>query len=199
MIAASSSSVYGANPTLPKHEDPPHRSDEPVRRQQNRHRGIPERLPPQLRPPGPPLRFFNVYGPGQRAHHPYAAVIPKWINATLAGRPLTVHGDGTQTRDFTYVGTAFDVLTDALIRSVIHPTPVNLAFGTRTSLLDLITELESATDTPTTRNHTHPRPADVPHSRADATRLHDLFPTITSTPLRLGLRSTVAWHRNAQT
>ena len=51
------------------------------------------------------FRFFNVFGPLQPAGHAYAAVIPAFVDAALAGRPLPVHGDGSQTRDFTFVGT----------------------------------------------------------------------------------------------
>ncbi|AXK35603.1 NAD-dependent epimerase/dehydratase family protein [Streptomyces armeniacus] len=196
VIAASSSSVYGATPALPKHEDLPTAPMSPYAVTKLATEAYLTAYHHSFGLPVLPLRFFNVYGPGQRADHPYAAVIPKWIAAILAGRPLTIHGDGTQTRDFTYVGTVCDLLTDALLRTVTHPTPVNLAFGTRTSLLDLAAELERATDTPTTRNHTPPRPADVPHAHADATRLHSLFPGVTLTPLREGLRRTVAWHQS---
>ena len=60
------------------------------------------------------------------------------MSAALEGRPLPVHGDGTQSRDFTYVDTVCTVLTDAALRQVTDPQPVNLAFGTRVSLLEVI-------------------------------------------------------------
>ncbi len=75
------------------------------------------------------FRFFNVFGPLQRADHAYAAVIPAFVSAALAGNPLDIHGDGTQTRDFTYVGDVTAVIADALGRAVTADTPVNLAFG----------------------------------------------------------------------
>ncbi|WP_244792838.1 NAD-dependent epimerase/dehydratase family protein [Streptomyces sp. BJ20] len=195
VIAASSSSVYGANPRLPKHE---HLTTAPMSPYAVTKLATEAYLGAyhySFGLPVLPFRFFNVYGPGQHADHPYAAVIPKWISATLNGRPLTVHGDGTQTRDFTYVGTVCQVLTDALLRRVVDPWPTNLAFGTRTSLLDLIPEIEAATGLRTLREHTATRVGDVPHSQADGTRLRALFPTITPTSLQEGISVTTKWFR----
>ena len=67
------------------------------------------------------FRFFNVFGPLQAAGHAYAAVVPAFVDAALAGRPLPVHGDGEQSRDFTYVGTVCGVLADAVERPVSSP------------------------------------------------------------------------------
>ncbi|MFI8090025.1 NAD-dependent epimerase/dehydratase family protein [Streptomyces sp. NPDC086080] len=195
VIAASSSSVYGANPRLPKREDLSTAPMSPYAVTKLATEAYLGAYHYSFGLPVLPFRFFNVYGPGQRADHPYAAVIPKWISATLDGRFLTVHGDGTQTRDFTYVGTVCDVLTDALLRRVVEPWPVNLAFGTRTSLLDLIAEIEAATGFRAQREHTGDRVGDVPHSQADDARLRTLFPTSTPTPLRAGISATANWLR----
>ncbi|MEW2248441.1 NAD-dependent epimerase/dehydratase family protein [Streptomyces sp. NPDC006975] len=195
VIAASSSSVYGANPHLPKHEDLTTAPMSPYAVTKLATEAYLVAYHYSFGLPVLPFRFFNVYGPGQHADHPYAAVIPKWISATLDGRPLTVHGDGTQTRDFTYVGTVCQVLADALLRQVVAPWPTNLAFGTRTSLLDLIPEIESATGVRALRKRTSKRIGDVPHSQADGTRLRALFPAITPTPLREGILATADWFR----
>lgn len=195
VIAASSSSVYGANPHLPKHEDLTTSPMSPYAVTKLATEAYATAYHYSFDLPVLPFRFFNVYGPGQRADHPYAAVIPKWISATLDRRPLTVHGDGTQTRDFTYVGTVCEVLTDALQRRVVDPWPINLAFGTRTSLLDLISEIEAATGRRALREHTTKRVGDVPHSQADGTRLRALFPTIAPTPLQEGISATARWFR----
>ncbi|MFC5805826.1 NAD-dependent epimerase/dehydratase family protein [Streptomyces formicae] len=104
VIAASSSSVYGSNQLLPKHEDLATAPMSPYAVTKLATEAYLGAYHHSYGLPVLPFRFFNVYGPGQRADHPYAAVIPKWISATLAGRPVIVHGDGTQTRDFTYVG-----------------------------------------------------------------------------------------------
>ncbi|MFQ6854475.1 NAD-dependent epimerase/dehydratase family protein [Streptomyces sp. 35M1] len=197
VIAASSSSVYGSNPHLPKHEDLATAPMSPYAVTKLTTEAYLSAYHHSFGLPVLPFRFFNVYGPGQRADHPYAAVIPKWISAALAGEPVTIHGDGTQTRDFTYVGTVCRVLTDALLRRVVAPRPVNLAFGSRTSLLDLITEIESATGQLIGREHKALRTGDVPHSQADSARLRALFPAVTPLPIQEGVAATVGWFRSA--
>ncbi|MFJ6105505.1 NAD-dependent epimerase/dehydratase family protein [Streptomyces sp. NPDC092359] len=199
VIAASSSSVYGANPQLPKHEDLVSAPMSPYAVTKLTTEAYLSAYHHSFDLPVLPFRFFNVYGPGQRADHAYAAVIPKWISATLAGEPVTIHGDGTQTRDFTYVGTVCDVLTDALLRRVVDPRPVNLAFGSRTSLLDLVQEIETATGLPARREHVPVRVGDVPHSQADSTRLRNLFPEVATAALREGIPATVGWFRQRPT
>ena len=139
------------------------------------------------------FRFFNVYGPGQRAGHVYAAVIPVFIDALLRSEPLPINGDGSNSRDFTYVGTVCRVLLDAVERRVSHTEPVNLAFGTNTTLLELISEIEGATGCRADVLHREPRAGDVKHSQADNASLRALFPDISPVPLSDGLRQTAAW------
>lgn len=191
VIAASSSSVYGANPQLPKHEGLATAPMSPYAVSKLATEAYLGAYHHSYGLPVLPFRFFNVYGPGQRADHPYAAVIPKWISAVLARQPVTLHGDGTQTRDFTYVGTVCRVLTDALLRQVTEPQPVNLAFGTRLPLLDLLHEVEAATGLQAQKEYTPARVGDVPHSQADGTRLRSLFPSVTPVPIGPGVAATV--------
>ena len=114
VIVASSSSVYGANPTLPKHEGLVAQPMSPyaVSKLAAEQYTLAWQHSYGLRTL--PFRFFNVYGPRQAPGHAYAAVIPAFVHAALTGEPLTVHGDGTQSRDFTYVGTVVDVIVDAI-------------------------------------------------------------------------------------
>lgn len=193
VIVASSSSVYGANPELPKHEGmvPMPMSPYAVSKLATEQYAMAWQHSYGLRTLA--FRFFNVFGPLQAAGHAYAAVIPAFVEAALQGRPLPINGDGTQSRDFTYVGTVCDVITDAIARSVTSPTPVNLAFGTRTSLLDLIDRLEGQLGRQLSRDHREPRTGDVPHSQADNSRLRDLFPNVEPVDLDDGLAETVAW------
>ena len=144
------------------------------------------------------FRFFNVFGPLQPASHAYAAVVPSFVSCALAGRALPVHGDGTQTRDFTYVGTVATVLTDAVRRRVVDSEPVNLAYGSRVSLLELIAALEVITGAALQVEHLEPRKGDVAHSQADRTRLSRMFPDVRPIPLSEGLRDTVGWFREAR-
>ncbi len=80
------------------------------------------------------------------------------------------------------------MLTEAVLRQVTHPGPVNLAFGTRVSLLELIDRLEAIIGRPLPRAHTEPRAGDVRDSQADQTRLHQLFPDVEPVTLDEGLR-----------
>ena len=190
-VVASSSSVYGSNPTLPKHEDLATRPISPYAGSKLATEGYTLAWGAAYGMPVLPFRFFNVFGPLQPAGHAYAAVIPLFIDAALAGRPLVVHGDGQQSRDFTYVGTVVAVLADAVRRTVTSDVPVNLAFGSRISLLDVIAELERLLDRRLDRDHVDPRAGDVRHSQADNTRLRSLFPDVRPVPFTEGLHATV--------
>lgn len=194
-VVAGSSSVYGANPTLPKHEDLATLPMSPYGASKLATEANALAWQTSYGLPVLAFRFFNVYGPLQPADHAYAAVIPRFVHAALTGTPLTVHGDGTQSRDFTYVGAVCAAITDALARRVTAPTPVNLAFGTRSTLLELIGLLEGLLGHTVERVHEANRAGDVPHSQADPTRLHALFPGIAAVPLSEGLAATVNWMR----
>jgi UDP-glucose 4-epimerase len=195
VVVASSSSVYGANPALPKRETmqtlpaSPYAASKLATESYTLSYGRSFGLPVLA------FRFFNVFGPYQPAGHAYAAVIPAFISAALTGRPLPVDGDGTQTRDFTFVDTVTAVLADAVRRTVTDAEPVNLAFGARVSLLELIGHLEDILGHPLARDHGGPRPGDVRHSQADCSRLQDHFPDIEPLPLPDCLRATVSWLR----
>ena len=195
VVVASSSSVYGANPTLPKSEDlavaplSPYAASKLATEAYAIAYGHSYGLATLA------FRFFNVYGPLQPAGHAYAAVVPAFVDAALAGRPLPINGDGSQTRDFTYVDSVATVIRDAIARRVTSPTAVNLAFGGRSSLLELIELLEELLGTTLERDHREPRVGDVPHSQADQTRLRELFPAIEPVDLRTGLEHTITWFR----
>ena len=142
------------------------------------------------------LRFFNIFGPLQPPLHSYAAAIPSFLAAAFQDQPLPVHGDGTQSRDFTYVDTVVEVITDAINRRVSHPDPVNLAFGTQVSLLEVIGQLEKLLGRALPLDHLPPRLGDVPRSQADSTTLLNLFPQVVPTSLTDGLEATIEWfHR----
>jgi UDP-glucose 4-epimerase len=193
LVAASSSSVYGSNPALPKGEREWVRPISPY--------GVSKLATEQYTLAYQQsfgfqtlaFRFFNVYGPGQGADQAYAAVIPVFIDALLDGRPLPVHGDGTQSRDFTYVGTVCRILCDSALGRVWHPEPVNLAFGTNTTLNELIATMETLSGRAAVRDHLAPRSGDVSHSQADSTQLRALFPTVQPVPLDQGIRETLDW------
>ncbi len=196
LVLASSSSVYGANPTLPKSEDlrPAPLSPYAVSKLAAEAYALAFASCYDLEIL--PFRFFNVFGPLQAAGHAYAAVVPAFLDAALAGRPVPVHGDGEQSRDFTYVGTVARVLAEAVAARVTSDTAVNLAFGSRTTLNDLLKRIEGLLGHPVPREHLPPREGDVRHSQADNARLRALFPDVTPVSLDEGLAATVDWFRS---
>ena len=192
-IVASSSSVYGATPDLPKHEGLPTRPMSPYGASKLATEWYALAYQHALDMPVLAFRFFNVFGPLQPADHIYAAVIPRFIEAALDGRPLTVYGDGKQSRDFTYVDTVCATITDAVRRQVTSPEPVNLAFGQPFTLLELIALLEELLDAELDVDHVEPRAGDIRHSDAGSDRLYELFPDTDPVPLRAGLQATIDW------
>ena len=195
VVVASSSSVYGANRELPKRESMRTAPISPYAVSKQATEAYTIAFGHTYGLPTLAFRFFNVYGPLQAAGHAYAAVVPAFVDAALRGVPLSVHGDGEQTRDFTYVGTVARVLADAVTNRVADLDPVNLAFGTRTSLNGLIDELSLVLGASPTVEHVEPRAGDVRDSQADNSRLLSLFPDVRPVSLRDGLRATVDWFR----
>jgi len=196
VIVASSSSVYGANRELPKRESMRTAPLSPYAVSKLATETYALAFQHTYGLPTLAFRFFNVYGPLQPAGHAYAAVIPAFVDAALRGVPLSVHGDGEQTRDFTYVGTVARVIADAVVRGVSDPDPVNLAFGSRTSLNGLIDQLGGLLGFQPEVTHTEPRAGDVRDSQADNARLRALFPDVEAVPLEEGLKATVDWFRS---
>jgi UDP-glucose 4-epimerase len=197
VIVASSSSVYGANPALPKSEDMATRPMSPYAASKLAAEAYALAYGPSFALDVLVFRFFNVFGPLQAANHAYAAVVPAFVAAALKGEPLPLNGDGTQTRDFTFVSTVTDVLIAALRRRVAHDTAVNLAFGSRVSLLELVTALEAVVGRSLPLKHSEPRPGDVAHSQADQGLLRSLFPDVVPVGLAEGLKQVTAWFQSA--
>jgi UDP-glucose 4-epimerase len=198
VIVASSAAVYGQHPPLPAGEDLPpdpasvYASSKLAAEAHTLAYGNSYGLPVLA------FRFFNVFGPLQDVGHAYAAVIPAFVSKAVAGEPLTIFGDGEQTRDMVPVGAVTAVLTDAVLRGVRHPAPVNLAFGTRRTVLDIVGHLEQILDRPLDRRHEPPRAGDVRHSQADHRRLAELFPTVAEPDFTDQLRATVAWFQQGR-
>ncbi|NYF58219.1 NAD-dependent epimerase/dehydratase family protein [Micromonospora purpureochromogenes] len=196
VILASSSSVYGANPVLPRVETLRPMPVSPYAVSKLATEAYALAFASCYDTAVLPFRFFNVFGPRQAANQAYAAVVPRFVSAALAGEPLRVHGDGRQTRDFTYVGSVTSVIVDAILRQVRAPDVVNLAFGARISLLELIAELEAVLGRRLDVVHEAPRPGDVRDSQADSGLLRALFPDVTPVPWAEGVRETVHWYES---
>jgi UDP-glucuronate decarboxylase len=141
-------------------------------------------------------RIFNTYGP--RMLPDDGRVVSNFVVQALRGEPLTVYGDGTQCRDFTFVGSVVDVLGQEITRRVNYPDPVNLAFGTRVTLLEVVAELEHILERRLPVDHMPTRVGDVRRSQADSSLLLELFPDLEPTKLADGLRATVEWFERAR-
>ena len=193
MIFSSSSSVYGSNRALPKREDMWTQPLSPYGASKMAAESLVMSYREVYSLDALTFRFFNVYGPLQRADHDYAAVIPKFVWAALKGDPLRVDGDGEQTRDFTHIDSVVSVIRDTLNRRISWERPVNLAFGDRISINELVTMVGEFFPDGVTAEHGPARPGDVRDSRNDPTLLREIFPGVEPTPLRVGLASVVEW------
>ncbi len=143
------------------------------------------------------LRYFNIFGPRQNPHTQYSAVIPKFITAALKGEPVTVHGDGNQSRDFTYI----DNVVEANLRAALAPAEqvagetFNLGCNDRISLNRILGRLEEILDRPIARVHVDTRKGDVRDSLADISKAQAAFSYEVRVPFPEGLRRTVAWYQ----
>jgi nucleoside-diphosphate-sugar epimerase len=116
------------------------------------------------------LRYFNVFGPRQSPDSPYAAVIPLFIEAILNGRPPRLHGDGLQSRDFSYISNVLDANLRAAEAPNASGKVYNVACGERITLLDLVAKINQLLGTNVQPIHTEARAGDVRHSQADISR-----------------------------
>jgi UDP-glucose 4-epimerase len=144
-------------------------------------------------------RYFNVFGPRQQPGSPYSGVISLFIEALASGHAPTVHGDGKQTRDFTFVA---DVVTGVL-RCCEAPNVagevINVAAGGRISLLELIRSLQMILGTNATPVFGPTREGDVRDSQADIGKARKLLGFEPTVPFDEGLRQTVAWFQSRPT
>jgi UDP-glucose 4-epimerase len=194
VVSASSSSVYGANPQIPKIETMTTMPVSPYAVSKLATEAYTTAYSRSFGMSTLAFRFFNVFGPYQRSDHAYAAVIPRFLEAIKNGTPLTVHGDGTQSRDFTSVHSVTDALTQAALAQISSPTPVNLAFGRRFTLNQLIEILEGIHGAPLDRVAEPSRAGDVPHSQASPDRLNELLPSVEAPSFEDALAETYRWY-----
>jgi len=192
VIFSSSSSVYGANPTLPKSESQWTLPITPYAASKLAAESYCSAYSHAYDFNVLVFRFFNVFGPWQRPDHDYAAVLPKWIWAAMNDQKLIVHGDGNQTRDFTYVGSVLDVIETALLENTTSVGPINLAFGNRISLNDVIKLLMKKFPNLEVE-HTENRPGDVKNSQNDAILIREKFPKVVPVPFEKALNETIDW------
>lgn len=145
------------------------------------------------------LRYFNIFGPRQDPNSAYAAVIAAFAKAMQAGRPGTIYGDGTQSRDFTFVDNAVHAnLLAARCDKPLRGQVINIAMGQRVSVNELHRRMAELYHLPEgTPNYQPPRSGDVLHSLADISRARQLIGYEPLVDFSTGLEQTVRWYRSA--
>jgi UDP-glucose 4-epimerase len=197
VVYASSSSVYGDRPDLPKREDQPPAPISPYavsKAAGEQYAAVWHRLY-GVETVG--LRYFNVFGPRQDPESKYAAVIPRFITAALAGEPAEVHGDGLQSRDFTYIDNVVEANLLAGRAPGVAGEAFNVACGDRFTLLDVLAAIERALGREVARRHEEARAGDVKHTLADIAKARRMLGYRPSVGFAEGMERTVAWFRDA--
>ncbi len=196
-IYAGSSSVYGDTRELPKRESLPPRPLSPYAVGKLTGEHYVRLFATLYGMETLTLRYFNVFGPRQRADSPYSGVISLFVRALLAGRRPVIYGDGLQSRDFTYIDNVVEANRLALKVRDAHGQSVNVAFGERVSLRRLLAVLAKITQRPPLADRRPPRSGDVRHSLADVRLARRLLGYRPHVDLETGLRRTVEWYRQA--
>ncbi len=197
-VLSASSSAYGNAAELPVRESMPPAPVSPYAASKLAAEHLVSAYAESFGLSGVSLRYFNVFGPRQAANTPYAGVIPAFASAVLAGRPPVIFGDGTQSRDFTYVGNVvFANLLAAASGATAAGAVLNIGTGERTRVLDLAHAVLKGLDAPADlRPEFRPaRRGDVLHSLADISLAARTIGYRPVTPLNAGLEATLDWYR----
>jgi UDP-glucose 4-epimerase len=198
VVSASSSSVYGAGQQLPKREDQTPLPISPYAVAKLAGEGYCRSFGAVYGLETVALRYFNVFGPRQDPTSQYAAVVPNFIRAGLLGTRPTVHGDGEQSRDFTYVANVVAANLLAMEADVASGSVYNIACGERTTLNDLIAEIGRQVGRTLDPDHIDSRAGDVRHSLADVSLARGELGYHVEIDLAEGLRRTIDYYRDLE-
>jgi len=195
VVYASSSSTYGASTELPKREEMPALPIAPYAVSKLAAEGYCRAFHEVYGLETVALRYFNVFGPRQDPQSQYAAVIPNFITAVLEDRGPIVHGDGEQSRDFTYVDNAVDANILAADAPGAAGEAFNVACGERVSLNEVVARLGARAGVEVDAVHTDSRPGDVRHSLADISKAREILGYEPAIDFDEGLRRTYAYYQ----
>ncbi|HJQ84437.1 MAG TPA: SDR family oxidoreductase [Candidatus Binatia bacterium] len=190
VVYASSSSVYGDDPTLPKVETLPTQPISPYAVSKLAAEHYCQTFARLYGVEAVSLRYFNVFGPRQNPESKYSAVIPRFLAQALAHEPLEVHGDGEQSRDFTYIDNVVQANLLAMERPGVSGEVFNVACGTRHSLLAIAEAIGAFLGRTLERAHVAPRAGDVRHTQADIGKAERLLGFRPSVDFAAGMQRT---------
>jgi nucleoside-diphosphate-sugar epimerase len=197
LVYAGSSSAYGNAATLPKVETMPTAPLSPYALQKLVGEQYCSLFTQLYGLETVTIRYFNVFGPRQDPSSPYSGVISLFITALGDGRRPTIFGDGGQTRDFTYVANVVDGVLRACTAPEASGEVVNVAVGTRVSLLELFAAVKTLTGAAVEPEFGEPRAGDVRDSQADIGKARRLLGYEPLVSFEEGLEKTVAWYRES--
>jgi UDP-glucose 4-epimerase len=197
VVYAGSSSAYGDTRVLPKREDMAANPLSPYALQKLIGEQYMQLFARLYGLETVTLRYFNVFGPRQHPDSPYSGVISVFLLALAEGRSPTIHGDGEQTRDFTYVANVVDGVLRAVNADGVSGEVINVAAGERTSLNQLFIRLRELTGCMLAPTFAPSRVGDVRDSQADIKKAERLLGYRPIVSLDEGLRQTLEWLRHA--
>ena len=196
VVYAASSSAYGESPSLPKHEEMPTSPISPYAVQKLAGEHYMQSFARVYGMETVSLRYFNVFGPYQAADSPYSGVLAKFITGMLAQTAPTIYGDGSQSRDFTYIDNviAANMLAASAAANSVSGKVYNVACGQRCSLLETCNLLMPITGYQCQPIFAAARNGDIQHSMADISKARRDLGYEPSVSFEEGLRKTVAWY-----
>ena len=196
VVYAASSSAYGDTEVLPKVETMPTRPLSPYAADKLHGEHLCQVFASGFGLETVALRYFNVFGPRQRPDSDYAAAIPRFVNRLLAGEKPTVYGDGTQSRDFTFIDNVVDLNLRALTAEGVSGEVFNAGIGERIDLNTLIATVAEILGVEAEIDYAPTRAGDVKHSLAAIDKARRLLGYEPVADLRTGLESTIEWYRS---
>ena len=195
VVYASSSSVYGSSERLPKREGEEGAPLSPYALSKSMNEQLADVFERCFALQLVGLRYFNVYGPRQDLDGPYAAVVPRFFASCRAGKAPVIYGDGTQTRDFTFVADVVRANLLALLATTGSGRAYNVGAGQRTSVNDLAITVIRATEMQLEPAYEEARPGDVKDSLADTSSMRDTFGWEPTTQLIDGIRLSAEYYQ----
>jgi UDP-N-acetylglucosamine/UDP-N-acetyl-alpha-D-glucosaminouronate 4-epimerase len=196
VVFSSSTSVYGSTRQLPTREDSPPDPISPygvAKLAAERYCISFSRVYESFE--SVVLRYFNVFGPRQSPFSQYAAVVPRFVTAIAAGQPVEIHGDGEQSRDFTYVGNVVDATIRAGDAADANGEIFNVAAGSPASVNRIADTIGEILGKPVERRHLPSRAGDIRNSWADLSKSERVLGYVPQVGLAEGLRATVEYLR----